>query len=186
MKSILSTLIAFLVMFVVACVPLQASQPASIDLPRAASETMPTSTQHAVEATTQGSGMIVEMSSATVMSLPTIPATADAGEELSSSSVPPKNEVTFAENGSIFVMYVGESFLLNLDMDGYDWTMEIDNQNIIQRELNVMVPRDAQGIYIAQNPGTAILIATGDPFCRQSKPPCMRPTILFSITVTVN
>ena len=79
-------------------------------------------------------------------------------------------------------MHVGESFLLNLGMDVYDWTVEVDSQNVIQHKLNLAVIRGAQGIYIARNPGTATLTASGNPLCQQSNPPCMMPSILFSMT----
>ena len=112
-------------------------------------------------------------------------ASANGGAGSSSASTLPANGVTLSENGGVFIMQAGESFVLNLGMDVYDWTVEVDNQNVIQRELNIAVIRGAQGIYIARNSGTATLTASGNPLCQQSNPPCMMPSILFSITVIV-
>jgi hypothetical protein len=185
MKSMLPTFIVSLAMLVVACAPLITSPSASISLPTVTPITVPAGTQLAVAVTSQPSGAIVETTSVAVNAFPTLPATADNGGEASSASMPLKNEVTFADNGKTFVMHVGESFLLNLGGEAYDWTVEVDNQGVIQYDANAVVPSGAQGIYIAQASGAAHLTATGDPLCRKSRPPCMRPSILFSITVTV-
>jgi hypothetical protein len=175
MKPMLSTIVISLAMLVAACAPLQASQPLSVELPTATQVTQPV-----VNATSQ-----VEVSSADVISLPTLTATANDGSLASSGSEFPKDGITLSDNGKTYVTHIGESFLLNLGTEGYDWTVEVSNQNVLHRELNVMPILGAQGIYVAENPGTAVLTATGDPLCRQSKPACMRPSILFSITVIV-
>ena len=160
MKRLFLTLLVFLILLVAACAPLQASQPQAMT---------------AVVETAQGGGGAVGLPSAT----------ADSGPGSASTSTLPAGGVTLSENGKTFVMHVGESFLLNLGVDVYDWSPEVDNQNVIHREMGMMVIRGAQGVYIAQNPGTAILTASGNPLCQQSKPPCMMPSILFSITVIV-
>ena len=82
-------------------------------------------------------------------------------------------------------MHVGESFLLNLGTDVYDWTVEVDHQDVLQRDMGVTVIQGAQGIYVAQAPGTVTLTANGDPLCLQSKPPCKMPSISFSIILIV-
>ena len=159
-KRLLSTLLVFLTILFTACAPLQTSQPDAMT---------------AVVVTAQGGGGAVGL-----------PLTSnDSGAGPSATSTLPANGVTLSENGGVFVMHVGESFLLNLGMDVYDWTVEVDSQNVIQRKLNLAVIRGAQGIYIAQNTGTATLTASGNPLCQQSNPPCMMPSILFSITVIV-
>ncbi len=123
--------------------------------------------------------------SATEMPLTTVAATAENGSESTSGSALPAEGVTLSDNGRTFVMHVGESFLLNLGMDSYDWTVETYDQNVLQLKMGVMVIRGAQGIYVAQNPGTATLSASGNPLCLQSNPPCMMPSLLFRITVIV-
>jgi hypothetical protein len=82
-------------------------------------------------------------------------------------------------------MHPGENFLLNLGADIFDWTVQIDNQNVLDRVKNIMVIRGAQGVYEATSPGQAALTAVGDPFCRKSTPACMAPSMLFKITVIV-
>jgi ABC-type transport system substrate-binding protein len=105
------------------------------------------------------------------------------------TSLPPAvqtpSTITMADKGKTFTFHVGDSFLLNLGGNVYDWTVTVDNQDVIALKMGVMVIRGAQGIFDALIPGTAILTATGDPLCRKSKPPCMMPTILFRITVIV-
>jgi hypothetical protein len=93
--------------------------------------------------------------------------------------------VILDDNGKTFNLKVGDSFLLNLGIDTYDWTVTVDNESVLRMKMGVMVIKGAQGIYDALAPGTAILSATGDPHCRQSKPACGAPSILFTITVIV-
>lgn len=89
------------------------------------------------------------------------------------------------DNGRVVSMRPGETFLLDLGMDVYDWTVEIDDQAVISRVPNILVIRGAQGVYEAHMAGQATLTATGDPHCRQSVPPCGMPSMLFKITVDV-
>lgn len=95
------------------------------------------------------------------------------------------NGITLADNGKTFIMHPGENFLLNLGAEIFDWTVQIDIQNVLDRVKNIMVIRGAQGVYEANNPGQAVLTAIGDPFCRKSTPACMAPSIMFKITVIV-
>ncbi len=103
----------------------------------------------------------------------------------STPQVLPTNGITQADNGMTFIMHPGENFLLNLGSDIFDWTVQIDNQNVLDRVKNIMVIRGAQGVYEANSPGQAVLTATGDPFCRKSNPACMAPSMMFRITVVV-
>jgi hypothetical protein len=41
------------------------------------------------------------------------------------------NGITLADNGETFTLHPGDSFLLNLGMDEFDWTVDIDNQNVL-------------------------------------------------------
>ena len=97
----------------------------------------------------------------------------------------PKGSLTMQDNGGTFRMKVGESFLLNLGLDGYDWTVSIGDENILRLRAGVMVIKGAQGIFEALAPGTTSFAASGDPVCLKSTPPCMMPSILFEITVIV-
>ena len=95
------------------------------------------------------------------------------------------NGITLADNGKTFTLHPSESFLLNLGMDTFDWTVEIDHQNVLSRVKGVMVIRGAQGIYEAYSLGEASLTAVGNPLCRNSVPACEMPSIMFKITVIV-
>jgi hypothetical protein len=97
----------------------------------------------------------------------------------------PANGITLSDNGKTFLVHPGDSFLLNLGMDTFDWTVTIDNQNVISREKNVMPIRGAQGVYQATATGQAVLSAQGDPLCRNSTPACMMPSLLFRVTIIV-
>lgn len=92
--------------------------------------------------------------------------------------------VTLADRGRTVNLKVGESFLLNLG-EGFTWSPVVADLNIVSRVPNIMVIRGAQGVYKANAPGTTTLNATGDPACRQSKPACMTPSLLFTINLVV-
>jgi hypothetical protein len=168
MKPVLFTFIVCLTLLVTACTPLQISQP----------DVMPTLTitQPVEVISGQGGGQAVGLPSVTPGSSGLVP---------SSPIALPVSGVTLSENGMAFTMHIGESFLLNLGTDVYEWMVEVDHQDVLQRKMGVAVIRGAQGIYIAQAPGTATLTASGDPLCLRSKPSCKMPSVSFSITVIV-
>ena len=168
MSPTLFAFIVFLTMLVTACAPLQTDQPDVIPSLAIA--------QPAVVVTAQGGGPAVGLPSIVPGSGGVVPPSAIAL---------PADGVTLSENGKTFTMNVGEGFLLNLGTDVYNWTVEVDHQDVIQRDMGVTVIQGAQGIYVAQAPGTVTLTANGDPLCLQSKPPCKMPSISFSIILIV-
>ncbi len=92
--------------------------------------------------------------------------------------------ITLDDNGKTIQMSVGESFLLKLG-EQYEWAVTVSDQNVVSRVKYIAVVRGAQGVYDALQAGTATLTATGDPACRQSQPPCMMPSRLFTLTIVV-
>ena len=168
MSPMLFAFIVFLTMLVTACAPLQTNQPDVIPSLAIA--------QPAVVVTAQGGGPAV--------GLPSI-VPGSGGVVSPSATALPADGVAFSENGKTFTMHVGESFLLNLGTDVYDWTVEVDRQNVLQRDMGVTVIQGAQGIYVAQAPGTVTLTAYGDPLCLHSKAPCKMPSVSFSIILIV-
>jgi len=92
--------------------------------------------------------------------------------------------ITLDDEGKTIQMAVGESFLLKLG-EQYDWAVTISDQSVVSRVKNIAVVRGAQGVYDALQAGTVTLTATGDPACRQSQPPCMMPSRLFTVTIVV-
>jgi len=109
----------------------------------------------------------------------------EAGGETPVSDSAGSSEIGFNDNGKTFHFHVGDSFLLNLGADVYDWSVTVDNQDVFRMKMGVMVIKGAQGIFEALQPGTATLTAGGDPRCRQVVPPCGMPTILFRVTLVV-
>lgn len=95
-----------------------------------------------------------------------------------------QSTITLEDNGKTFNLHVGEGFLLKLG-EGYDWQINISDQNVLSRVKNMAVIRGAQGIYQALKPGTVSVSATGDPECRKSRPACGMPSILVEFTVVV-
>jgi hypothetical protein len=92
--------------------------------------------------------------------------------------------ITLADQGKTIDLAVGESFLLQLGEE-YAWDVTISDQNVVSRVKNITVIRGAQGVYNALQAGTVTLSATGDPVCLQAKPPCAKPSIMFTITIIV-
>ena len=92
--------------------------------------------------------------------------------------------ITLDNNGQTVQLNVGDLFLLKLG-EGYDWEVISSDTAVLSREPNVMVVRGAQGIYIANQAGTADLTATGTPQC-QPDTACPSLAIGFSLHVVVN
>ena len=138
-------------------------QPATIDT--VTPEVKPT-------ATAKPSATSVEITPEPTISTPVVPT--DIGQKT----------ITLGDQGKTIELTVGERFLLQLG-EGYTWDVTISDQNVVSRVKNILVVRGAQGIYNALQAGTVTLSASGDPVCRQTKPPCAMPSILFSITIIV-
>ncbi len=92
--------------------------------------------------------------------------------------------VTLAQNNQEIHLDNGKSFLLKLG-NNYNWNIEISNQTVVSRVINIMVINGAQGIYQAHNPGHATLTVQGDPLCLSSTPRCAVPSILFRLDISV-
>jgi hypothetical protein len=103
----------------------------------------------------------------------------------SSPQTIPANGINLGDNGKTFILQPGESFLLNLGTTDFNWTVSVDNQNVLSRERNIMVIRGAQGVYQAAQPGQAVLSAVGDPICQNSKTVCMALAVFFKVTIIV-
>jgi hypothetical protein len=94
------------------------------------------------------------------------------------------NVITLDYNNQLVTLHPDETFLLKLG-EGYMWNLAIDDQAVISRIPNISVIRGAQGIYKAHQPGNATLTAQGDPLCRQSKPACGMPSVMFTLHIEV-
>jgi uncharacterized membrane-anchored protein len=92
--------------------------------------------------------------------------------------------ITLEDDGKSISLKADQSFLLKLGED-FEWNIEIDNQTVVSRALNIMVVRGAQGVYESHIPGHATLTAVGDPPCLHSEPPCRMHSILFTLDIEV-
>ncbi len=105
---------------------------------------------------------------------------------LSPTLAPPGTEITITRQnaGQTLSMHVGDSFVLSLG-EGFDWTVTVSDQSVLSRVVNITPLRGSQGVYEAHKTGTTTLTATGDPLCRQSKPACGMPSLIFTLNVNV-
>lgn len=87
------------------------------------------------------------------------------------------------DNGTTIHMVVGQRFLLDLGSD-YQWEIKIDNPNVLQRIVNIMVIKGAQGVYQAKQVGTTTLSATGTLACLPGEI-CSQQALAFQIQVVV-
>lgn len=92
--------------------------------------------------------------------------------------------ITLADNGKTITLQTGDRFLLMLG-NNLNWIVSVADPSIVSRVPNVLVIRGAQGIYTANKAGQTTLSATGDPPCRQSRPPCAAPSQLFKLEIVV-
>ncbi len=92
--------------------------------------------------------------------------------------------VGLADQGQTVIMHVGDRFLLQLG-EVFDWTVTSSDDTVVGRVPNITVIRGAQGLYEGRKAGEADLNAIGDPLCRSANPPCMVPSISFTLHVQV-
>ena len=119
-----------------------------------------------------------------LVAAPAATAVATRPTPAATTEVPSARTVTQADDGQTSALHVGESFLLKLGSE-YDWTVTVGDQSILSRVVNVLVAKDAQGLYEANQAGQTELMAVGDPLCRQAKPACGRPSIQFKVDLIV-
>jgi len=92
--------------------------------------------------------------------------------------------VALTDDGQAITMNVGDRFLLSLG-EGYDWNVTISDPAVVSRVVNIQVVRGAQGVYEAHQAGSIELAASGDPVCRNAKPPCGMPSRIFYVTIVI-
>ena len=100
--------------------------------------------------------------------------------------IPGPQTITFANNKQTITLNTGQQFTLELDA-GYTWTVTISDETILH-----VISQDVKGkggvysgLLETLQAGQAQLTAAGEPLCRQIKPPCGMPSLLFQLTVTV-
>jgi hypothetical protein len=171
-----SLLIAAVLM--AACAPAQSAGPTAAPVSPTLPGISPSSTPDPSE-TPEATSTGTTSSSVSVTGVPSNPLPPTAETPSSDHS-----QVTLADSGTSITLHVGQTFLLNLG-DQYDWNINVADQTVLSRVKNIAVIRGAQGVYQALKAGTTTLMAGGDPPCRKSTPPCMRPSIAFELSVVV-
>lgn len=92
--------------------------------------------------------------------------------------------ITLDDNDKSIHVNNGERFLVKLGSN-FIWHIQIDNETVASRVVNIMVTKDAQGVYEAHNVGIATMTGVGDPLCRTSIPPCEIHSVLFKTNIVV-
>ena len=176
MKKNLTVFFVLFSLFIDACIP----NDTRLGPLNGGSESLPTDSLSPTESAQQP---VPEVST----TLPNAPITLNPETDnvtLTSQSASP-DEIKFTDNGRTFSYHVGDSFLLDLGTDIYEWTAAVDNQDVVALKTGETPPAGTQGFFTALSSGTANLTAVGDPLCRKVSPPCGVPTILFKVTLTV-
>ncbi len=102
----------------------------------------------------------------------------------SAESTPTIKTITLDDNDKSIHVNKGERFLVKLGSN-FIWNVQIDNQTVASRVVNIMVVKDAQGVYEVHNAGNATITGVGDPLCRTSIPPCEIHSVLFKANIIV-
>jgi hypothetical protein len=92
--------------------------------------------------------------------------------------------VGLQDQGRTVLMHSGDRFLLQLGEE-FDWMITSSDDSVVERVIDVTVIRGAQGLYEGRKSGEATLNGVGDPKCRSSQPPCMAPSMIFTLHVRV-
>jgi hypothetical protein len=97
----------------------------------------------------------------------------------------PAGGITLEDNKMTFSMHPGERFQVVLGLAGYDWVVEPVDQSVLAGVENKATSGGSLGMYEAIGSGQAVLTATGNPRCRNSKPACAAPSYLFEVIIIV-
>lgn len=131
---------------------------------------------HSVQSCNCGSGKCFDGSTCVSISQPD---TANINENLNVNEPSEDNAneiITLSDNNKTVELKVGSKITLNLG-DLYDWQLSFSDNSILNQ--------DVQGVYKAVKTGDIVLTAVGDPKCRQSRPACAMPSILFTLNIVV-
>lgn len=91
--------------------------------------------------------------------------------------------VTLADADGPVMLAVGQRLVLQLGTT-YDWVVSVDGTGVLAPVTGALQPGQ-QGAWIAERAGTALIRIVGNPPCLQAKPPCLMPSRVLTITVTV-
>lgn len=106
------------------------------------------------------------------------------GTPSAAPSEPAPVTITLANNNQSITLQVGQRFLLQLG-DSNRWNVNIDNQDVVSRLVNISVVKGAQGVYEAHRTGNALLSAVGTAVCDPTQGVCSHLAIGFALQITV-
>lgn len=78
----------------------------------------------------------------------------------------------------------GQRFTIQLE-EGFSWDVRVAEPSILLPLNNPVVGPGLTASFEAVQTGQSQLEISGDPLCRQATPPCMRPSLFFSVIVRV-
>jgi hypothetical protein len=105
------------------------------------------------------------------------------GAATSQPTNPASLTITFSNDNQSIILQAGQRFLLQLG-DAARWTVNIDNQDVVSRVMNMAVVKGAQGVFEAHKAGQALLSAVGTPVC-PAQGVCSHLAIGFALQITV-
>jgi hypothetical protein len=79
---------------------------------------------------------------------------------------------------------IGQRFTIQLD-EGFTWEVRVAESGILLLLSDPVVGPGFTVSFEAVQAGQSQLEISGDPLCRQATPPCMRPSLFFSVVVRV-
>ncbi|MCU0487576.1 MAG: protease inhibitor I42 family protein [Anaerolineales bacterium] len=79
---------------------------------------------------------------------------------------------------------IGQRFTIQLD-EGFTWEVRVAKPDILLPLSDPVVGPGFAASFEALQAGQSQLDISGDPLCRQATPPCMRPSLFFSVIVRV-
>jgi hypothetical protein len=92
--------------------------------------------------------------------------------------------ITLDYVGKTVEIYKAQGILLRLGAD-YDWIVSFEPVSLITANRKITPEAGEQGVFIARERGKAVLSAIGTPKCSKQEPPCLRPSLLFTMTFDI-
>jgi hypothetical protein len=93
--------------------------------------------------------------------------------------------VTEADSGKSYTLHRGDRLVVQLQSSGYEWTEPASSNDTVLHRTGGSGGTSASATFSATAGGTADVTSTGDLPCRKATPPCMAPSRLFQVSVTV-
>jgi hypothetical protein len=93
--------------------------------------------------------------------------------------------VTEADSGKSYTLLKGDRLVVQLHDSSYEWTEPASSNDTVLHRTGGSGGTSASATFSATAPGSADVTSTGDLPCRKATPPCMAPSRLFQVSVTV-